>query len=609
MASRLLSALVLVWVVCSAHAQTAEAPTTDAGVERHGWAVLPMGEGFALVHLPPRAQVTTGEGFSARADDGEMVLAKELREMPERVVGSGRTAFLVFAPQEGHDGVPMRMVLSVTARPAPMGGRWVTDSAKRLRVRGAITGAGAIVDAVGFRFEGRDEDGCAVLLGDEGQTTIDLRVLDSGGWVSVSMPTGLIATDRARLVASERGLLLVARASDGSGWMGWRGAVSPGVVVLSESTGEGAAVLPARSAPTVEWTKMDAQTGLVIDDDAAVLEIEGRIVTLGIESRESGGASDRWVVREVRGGLMVALTAREVGGRARAQVATGIGPGTRLVLVQENRADRSEADEGNEGDAQKVRSGLSGLVSRVLLVEVSAMTGRVLYEGPPQIVPLISINEYGLLILVAIGAAVGVLVFVLLPEPKDDVVGLPVGTALAEPFRRFVAGSADVAGAMVMASWALGLAADSGLVERGVDDLWTFALTVAIAFVHGTLGEWAFGVTIGKMLLGCRVASSRKGGAWRIGLRQALVRNVVKFAMPPVALFGLSEANGRHRGDVLAGTVVVIRVVFEQGPNGSMPPNAGGGNGHDAHDDHSDCGADCDGGVGGGDGGGDGGDD
>ncbi|MDQ7014452.1 MAG: hypothetical protein Q9O74_11235, partial [Planctomycetota bacterium] len=286
-----LSVLVFVWGVCSARAQVDDSvvdPVADGGVERHGWAVLPMGEGFALVHFPPRARVTTGEGFWAQADDGEMVLAKELREMPERVVGSGRTAFLVFAPEEGRDGVPMRTVLSVTAHPAPMGGRWVTDSAKRLRARGAIMGAGmgagmgTIVDAVGFRFEGRDEDGCAVLLGGEGQAPIDLRVLDSGVWASVSLPTGLAGTDRVRLVAGERGLLLVARASDGSGWRGWRGAVSPGVVVLGESMDEGAPVLPmlpTRSAPRVEWTAMGVQGGLVIEDDASVLEIEGRLVT------------------------------------------------------------------------------------------------------------------------------------------------------------------------------------------------------------------------------------------------------------------------------------------------------------------------------------------
>ena len=35
--------------------------------------------------------------------------------------------------------------------------------------------------------------------------------------------------------------------------------------------------------------------------------------------------------------------------------------------------------------------------------------------------------------------------------------------------------------------------------------------------------------------------------------------------MPPVAVFGLSDANGRHRGDGLAGTVVVIRINDEAG--------------------------------------------
>jgi len=70
------------------------------------------------------------------------------------------------------------------------------------------------------------------------------------------------------------------------------------------------------------------------------------------------------------------------------------------------------------------------------------------------------------------------------------------------------------------------------------------------------------------VLLGCKVVGTRMPGSSRVGLRQALVRNLMKYAMPPVAVFGLSDANGRHRGDVLAGTAVVIRV-DDEGHNGS----------------------------------------
>ena len=39
------------------------------------------------------------------------------------------------------------------------------------------------------------------------------------------------------------------------------------------------------------------------------------------------------------------------------------------------------------------------------------------------------------------------------------------------------------------------------------------------------------------------------------------MRNAVKWGLPPVALFGLIDAGGRHRGDQLARTAVVVEGV------------------------------------------------
>jgi hypothetical protein len=42
-------------------------------------------------------------------------------------------------------------------------------------------------------------------------------------------------------------------------------------------------------------------------------------------------------------------------------------------------------------------------------------------------------------------------------------------------------------------------------------------------------------------------------------LWRAAVRNLVRWALPPLALSGLSGMDHRHRGDTAAGTVVVVR--------------------------------------------------
>jgi len=79
--------------------------------------------------------------------------------------------------------------------------------------------------------------------------------------------------------------------------------------------------------------------------------------------------------------------------------------------------------------------------------------------------------------------------------------------------------------------------------------------------VYGTVAESVFGTTAGKLLLGCRVArAAGVGGPRRVGAGAAFVRNLVKWALPPVAALALLETSGRHRGDLLARAVVLVRV-------------------------------------------------
>ena len=132
-------------------------------------------------------------------------------------------------------------------------------------------------------------------------------------------------------MGSVRDLVLMARARDGSGWLRWRGVVTPGVTTFPEPTeypDEG--LLPVRSLPTVQWIAAGRVAGFSVENDALILEIDGTIVTSRL------GPTGWWVVRAARDGAMVEVLSREVRGRAIALVVTGVGSSTRLVLLEKD---------------------------------------------------------------------------------------------------------------------------------------------------------------------------------------------------------------------------------------------------------------------------------
>ncbi len=165
-----------------------------------------------------------------------------------------------------------------------------------------------------------------------------------------------------------------------------------------------------------------------------------------------------------------------------------------------------------------------------------------------------------------------------------------------------MAGAIDLSVAIVAAALIVGDVGIAGLADAPIGDLRTILAAIGIAFGHGVLGEWLFSRTMGKALLGCRVVSTatRGGSSARLSVRQSFVRNFVKFVVPPVAALGLSDPNGRHRGDVLAATVVVISAGFSPGQEGEGVSGTTGkerrstddtdakgddGEGHDGSDD------------------------
>ena len=119
--------------------------------------------------------------------------------------------------------------------------------------------------------------------------------------------------------------------------------------------------------------------------------------------------------------------------------------------------------------------------------------------------------------------------------------------------------------ASIVASRLSGMPIDVAFsVEAFGGPLLVFLVWTAVAgTVLGAVAECAWGRTLGKGLAGCMVLDA--GGAkpnpgnspitpsfWR-----SLLRNAIKWFVPPLALLGLWGTSGRHRGDVAARCVVI----------------------------------------------------
>jgi hypothetical protein len=110
--------------------------------------------------------------------------------------------------------------------------------------------------------------------------------------------------------------------------------------------------------------------------------------------------------------------------------------------------------------------------------------------------------------------------------------------------------------------------------------LTVLATILMILVLQGTLCEWLFGKTPGKLMVGCEVRrvgavttreanpveDSDAGSAGthaaasegpRIGFMNAVIRNAIKWIAPLVSLLGLLDLSRRHRGDQWSGTAVI----------------------------------------------------
>jgi hypothetical protein len=200
---------------------------------------------------------------------------------------------------------------------------------------------------------------------------------------------------------------------------------------------------------------------------------------------------------------------------------------------------------------------------RRMIAEVSLGTGRVMFEGQGASGSPVSSRDAWMLGL-AVAMVTGMVVVTVLRPPSALVV-IPKDTSIAPPLRRFFAGVVDFGSALIAASVVTG---EGGWSELSwwvtPEGQWAVFLTLPmLAIVCGVL-EGLAGRTLGKLTVGIRVACVRvdpanpEREAQAPGLGRGLLRNVIKWCLPPVGLLALFDPEGRHRADQLTSTAVVL---------------------------------------------------
>lgn len=516
----------------------------------HGWTLSrdPDERDFVVIHIPPR-RPTPGLAPMRASPDGAARGVVRLKSAPTALAAIGPTAYLTFEPTSADAPIP---VMAVTAVRTSMGELWNYVPTGRLEARGAIpVTRSAMLGMVGTQA------GLLALTQSRDPATgkaISLHLFQQGVWGEVmpALPATFVVSESnaPRLIHSADGTATVGM-KVGSAIEIWQAKITTETIASpAESTGESVPTLT--SAPekitrksTAEWTKVLTCPWAESETPELVSFIAASTGNALIASTPADKQSAARLLRVDNSGQTVIAS---LGGVATGFSAVPIADASRIVVL----SPPSEASPKTKARTTTPAHTIS---------EFSTISGRIWYSGPARNPNPISGGDFRVVVAILIALMSMVLFVVIRPNKSQSAVTLPEHASLAEPTRRFIAGLIDLTAAVIVGSRLAGVqfedlfALSTWLSDQAIISV---ACIAGFGFVAGTVGEALTGRSLGKLITGCEVISITNHEDPDLPFSAALVRNAVKWGLPPVALLGLFDPGLRHKGDEFARSAVVI---------------------------------------------------
>ncbi len=505
---RVLWLLVMCFMSTDSFAQVLVATDPDAP-QSHGWAVYRnVTDEIILVHVPPRDQTNDDRYSISPADLGEVQAVRPLNKFPQGLAAIDDRVFMVFPQTYATDRI-FRRVYSGRVGPNPMGDRWAFSPIDRLNSLPSIEGEGELIE-----FTATSKNLWALLNGEDGRYT--LLMLDESEWVEIPVPV-VHDADQAqwKLVRDNERLI---------------------AIDLSDQDEINAHVRGKDHA----WRALDWPS---VELSGAPFEIHSnKHGVLIIDSVESEGTRIRSWSKD---GVFVLATGLKISPDAKNTV---LGSVNRLLGITKKLVDPSDREDNSP---------------TIIIDEVDLADGTVLFSGTPFVEAPVSAGEMRFILGMMILIMIGIVVLVILPE-KSSAISVPDGFELADPGRRFTASLIDLFLIASLLGRVFGVRVIEILtldvVSQSENSWLVIPVVILTAMISMTLFEWGLGVTPGKFLVGIRVVRGQAGKSKRISLMSALVRNITKWLLPPVAALALVDPEMLHRGDRVTRTLVVSPV-------------------------------------------------
>ena len=476
----------------------------------HAWVIAEKlaGEGYVLVHIPPRCT-----GVSPPLER-EVRRSAGLSELPEGIAAWGDRVWAVLPG--GAAGEP-RVIFEQRVVPSAVGSMWVSRPPGKMTLSFSIEQPG--------RFLGAAAHAAGPILAFQSDG-LSIQSWSGTGWQSLKSPTLPEGAQPVGFYQNGTDVTLLVRAGN-----------SLAEHIMSPS---------AEGPPVWRSTTLSADVSGAIEQAVAIAYVEGRLVVLERD------AEDARVLVRVGGSL---VECEPVPGLPETFALAGLGADSRVVAVWTSESGAGSTNGGITGQAVAFEHSMA---------EVSVATGHRWGVGGVNVRTPVSAREFRSLAITMLFVMAAVLLLVVRGE-GDAMLGFPSDASMATRGQRVLASLIDCVGPLVVASWVWGdvtLVLGPLLPGSQISDLVPLAAFMAMGFAQGTVFEASIGATPGKLLMRSKVVdvggvlASAKGGT-QLSLARSALRNAVKWLVPPVALVGLLGPVGRHRGDTLARACVV----------------------------------------------------